>query len=84
VIETQFLGIPDMTAWIFGLLSVASFGGAFIAVTMGVGGGVFLLAVMAIFFPPAILIPLQGIVTLGMGASLVILEHIKIDVNRGY
>jgi uncharacterized membrane protein YfcA len=72
VIETQFLGVPDMTAWLFAGLSLASFGGAFIAVTMGVGGGVFLLAVMAMFFPPAILIPLQGIVTLGTVASLVV------------
>ena len=62
-----------MTAWLFIGLSVASFLGAFIAVTMGVGGGVFLLAVMAMVFPPVILIPLQGIVTLGMGASLVAL-----------
>jgi uncharacterized membrane protein YfcA len=73
VIETSFLGVPDVTGWLFAVLSAASFGGAFIAVTMGVGGGVFLLAVMAMFFPPAILIPLQGIVTLGTGASLIVL-----------
>ena len=73
VIESQFLGVPDMTGWLFALLSLASFGGALMAVVMGVGGGVFLLAIMAMFFPPAILIPLQGIVTLGSGASLVVL-----------
>ena len=73
MIETQFLGVPDMTGWLFAGLSLASFGGALMAVVMGVGGGVFLLAIMAMFFPPAILIPLQGIVTLGTGASLVVL-----------
>jgi len=73
VIEPQFLGVPDMTGWLFAGLSLASFGGALMAVVMGVGGGVFLLAIMAMFFPPAILIPLQGIVTLGTGASLVLL-----------
>jgi uncharacterized membrane protein YfcA len=73
VIDPHFLGIPDMTGWLFAGLSLASFGGAWIAVVMGVGGGVFLLAVMAMFFPPAILIPLQGIVTLGTGVSLVVL-----------
>ena len=71
--ETDFLGVPDITGLIFICLSLASFGGAFIAVVMGVGGGVFLLAIMAMFFPPAILIPLQGIVTLGTGASLIAL-----------
>lgn len=70
MIETTFLGVPDMTGWVFAGLSLASFGGALMAVVMGVGGGVFLLAIMAMVFPPAILIPLQGIVTLGMGASL--------------
>jgi uncharacterized protein len=73
VIETHFLGVPDMTALLFAGLSVASFFGAFMAVVMGVGGGVFLLAVMAMVFPPAILIPLQGIVTMGTGVSLIIL-----------
>ena len=71
--ETHFLGVPDINGLIFACLSLASFGGAFIAVVMGVGGGVFLLAVMAMFFPPAILIPLQGIVTQGTGASLIAL-----------
>lgn len=73
VIDSSFLGVPDMTSWLFAGLSLASFGGAWIAVVMGVGGGVFLLAVMAMFFPPAILIPLQGIVTMGTGISLVVL-----------
>ena len=73
MIETQFLGVPDMTGWLFAVLSLASFGGALMAVVMGVGGGVFLLAIMAMFFLPAILIPLQGIVTLGTGASLIVL-----------
>ena len=62
-----------MTGWLFAVLSLASFCGALMAVVMGVGGGVFLLAIMAMFFLPAILIPLQGIVTLGTGASLIVL-----------
>ena len=73
MIEAPFLGVPDMSAWLFAGLSIVSFIAAFIAVVMGVGGGVFLLAVMAMVFPPAILIPLQGIVMLGTGASLVVL-----------
>lgn len=46
-------------------LGAASFVGAFLTACMGVGGGAFLLLIMAFYFPPALLIPLHGVVQLG-------------------
>lgn len=46
-------------------LGAAAFVSSFLTACMGVGGGAFLLLVMAFYFPPAILIPLHGVVQLG-------------------
>lgn len=43
----------------------ASFLGSFITISFGLGGGIFLLAVMASLLPPAALIPVHGVVQLG-------------------
>ena len=51
------------------LLLIASFFGSLLSATMGVGGGSFLLVVMASLLPPAALIPLHGIVQLGSNAT---------------
>ena len=69
--EPSFLGVPGVDGWVFGGLAAFSFVTAFIASTIGTAGGLILLAVMAIFFPPAILIPVHTVVMLGASSSLV-------------
>ncbi len=66
----SFLGVPDVDVWVFGGLTAFSFVSAFIAATIGTAGGLVLLAVMAIFFPPAVLIPIHTMVMLGSSSSL--------------
>ncbi|MGE4219895.1 MAG: sulfite exporter TauE/SafE family protein [Alphaproteobacteria bacterium] len=62
----------------FALMCVASFFGSLVAGTMGLGGGVMLMAIMAMVFPPAVLIPLHGVVQLGsnLGRTVVTLRHV--------
>jgi uncharacterized membrane protein YfcA len=64
VIETQFLGVPDVDAWIFFGLSIAAFFTSIVGVVTGTAGGLLLLAVMAFFFEPATLLPLHTIIML--------------------
>ncbi|MAC78118.1 MAG: hypothetical protein CML66_08650 [Rhodobacteraceae bacterium] len=47
----------------------SSFAGSFITASLGLGGGIFLLAVMASLLPPAALIPVHGVVQLGSNAG---------------
>ena len=46
-------------------LLAASFVGSFITVALGIGGGIFVLAMMASLMPPAALIPVHGVIQLG-------------------
>ncbi len=50
---------------IFAALLATSFLGSFITVSMGIGGGALLLAVMASLVPPAALIPVHGVIQVG-------------------
>lgn len=67
--ESPFLGVPDVDGWIFLFLSVAAFVTAFIGMVTGTAGGLVLLAFMAIFFTPAVLIPVHTVVQLGSGVT---------------
>lgn len=67
--ETPFLGVPDVDSWIFCGLALASFFTTFLGVVTGTAGGLVLLALMALVFPPAVLIPLHTVVQLGAGSS---------------
>ena len=58
--------LPDLA--FIGLLA-ASFVGSFMTVALGIGGGAFLLAIMASFMPPAALIPVHGMIQLGSNAT---------------
>lgn len=60
---------PDLGTSVTLVLFGASFVASFIATTFGIGGGALLLAVMAALMPPAVLIPVHGIVQLGSNAS---------------
>jgi uncharacterized protein len=49
----------------FLLLCAVSFLGSFMTVALGIGGGVLVLATMAQILPPAVLVPIHGVVQLG-------------------
>lgn len=68
-----FLGVPDVSPLLFAGLSAASFFTAFIGVVTGTAGGLLLLALMAMVFPPAILVPVHTLVQLGIGSSRIAL-----------
>ena len=54
-----------LAPWSFLLLCGVSFLGSLIAAALGLGGGSLVLATLALFLPPAVLIPLHGTVQLG-------------------
>ena len=72
--EPSFLGVPGVDAWVFGGLAAFCFVSAFVASTVGTAGGLILLAVMAIWFPPAVLIPVHTVVMLGSSSSLAVMR----------
>ena len=61
--------VPDVSHWTFIGLTVVSFLTSTFGIVAGLGGGVLLIAVMATIFPPAVLIPLHGMVQLGSNIS---------------
>lgn len=63
--ETAFLGVPEVDAAIFFGLAATSLATAFIATVTGAAGGLLLLGVMALVFPPVLLIPLHTVAMLG-------------------
>ena len=60
----QFLGVPNVDAWIFFGLSITAFFTSIVGIVTGTAGGLLLLAVMAFFFEPTTLLPLHTIVML--------------------
>lgn len=68
------------------MLFAVSFAGSFITVTMGLGGGVLVLATMASLLPPAALIPLHGVVQLGSNAirAGLLLPHVHWPPVAGF
>lgn len=75
------MSIPDWTAGLDPLMAlglfVVSFAGSLITVTMGLGGGILVLGVMASLLPPAALIPVHGVIQLGSNffRSALFLKH---------
>ena len=61
------------------LMIAASLGTSFLTAAFGIGGGVVLVAVMAVLLPPAALIPVHGVVQLGsnFGRTLIMLKHVE-------
>ncbi len=57
----------------FVALCGVSFLGSFIAAALGLGGGLLVLATMAMVFPPAVLIPVHGVVQLGSNFGRMVL-----------
>lgn len=60
-------------------LSITIFLSSVISGTTGLGGGILLLAFMTPVFPPAILIPLHGIIQLISNSSRVLLSHRQVN-----
>ncbi len=71
--DAPFLGMPGVDGWLLLGLSAASFVTTFLSVALAMGGGLMLLAILAMFFPPAVLIPIHTLVQLGVGASRIFL-----------
>ena len=55
----------DLSQWAFLGLCGVSFLGSFITASLGLGGGMLVLASMTLVLPPAVLIPLHGVVQVG-------------------
>ncbi len=75
--------IPDgltLTDTVF--LFAASFLGSLITAALGVGGGAFLITVMAGILPPLALVPVHGVVQLGSNASRAYLSRQYLDRQR--
>jgi uncharacterized membrane protein YfcA len=68
-----FLGIPGVSEIIFAGCVLASAVTAWIGVVTGAAGGLILLGLLSLVFPPAILIPVHTLVQLGSGGSRVVL-----------
>ena len=66
--------------WQFAILCAVSFLASLITATLSLGGGMLMLAVLALFIPPAALIPLHGAVQLGSNAGRAVL--MRRDVLR--
>ncbi len=71
--ETQFLGVPDISALVFFGLALASLCTAFIATVTATAGGLLLLGTLALVFPPAVLIPVHTVVQLGDNTGRVVI-----------
>lgn len=67
--EASFLGVPNVDVWVFFGLTAAAFITTILGATLGTAGGLALLAFMALFFPPVVLVPVHTVVQLGAGIS---------------
>lgn len=76
------LGGSGLDAWGFAILCAISFVGSFVTASMGIGGGVLVLATMALYLPPTVLIPLHGVVQLGsnIGRAALMARNVFIDI----
>lgn len=61
------------------LLIAASMGTSFLTAAFGIGGGMVLIAIMAVLLPPVALIPVHGVVQLGsnFGRVMVMARHVE-------
>lgn len=77
---------PEIGVPVFLGLLAASFVSSFITVSLGLGGGALLLAILASILPPAALIPVHGVVQLGSNAvrTGLLLRHVNWQVVPGF
>jgi len=65
----NFLGVPGVSLWITLGLIIAAVITTFVGTVTGTAGGLMLLALMTLFFPLAVLIPMHTLIQLGAGTS---------------
>src|SRR5258705_13078434 len=65
----DFLGMPDVSPYVFFGLTAASLVTSFLGISTGAAGGLLLLALMASVLPPAVLLPIHTVVQLGSGIT---------------
>lgn len=70
---------PDMDALTTSLLVAIAFGGAFITASMGIGGGVIMIAFMATLMPAPAVIPVHGVVQVGANITRGVIQRAHID-----
>lgn len=77
---------PDLAPGLVALLLATSFFTSLMTVTLGIGGGALLLAVLAVFLPPAALIPVHGVVQLGsnVGRAALFIRHVHWSIVPGF
>ncbi|MDA0997193.1 MAG: sulfite exporter TauE/SafE family protein [Proteobacteria bacterium] len=76
------IGGTSLDLFGFAVLCGVSFLGSFIAGSLGLGGGVLVLATMASFLPPTVLIPVHGTVQMGsnLGRAVLSYRHILTSI----
>ena len=69
----------ELTLLVFAGLCLLSFVGSLIAASLGLGGGLLVLATMTLVLPPAVLIPIHGVVQIGSNGfrALIMPRHVK-------
>lgn len=74
--------LPDASAWAAPILLATGMLGALLTTTLGAGGGLLLLAVMTVFLPVNVTIPLHGVIQAGAGASRTLLmwRHLSLPL----
>jgi uncharacterized membrane protein YfcA len=80
---TEFFWLPaEVETWAAALMVAASFATSFITAAFGIGGGMMLVAILAVLLPPAALIPVHGVVQVGsnLGRALIMLRHVQTSV----
>lgn len=66
---------PDLSLSGALALVVLSFVTSLITATLSLGGGMLMLAVLALVFPPAVVVPVHGLVQLGSNAGRALVQH---------
>jgi len=67
--DPSFLGVPDVDIYLFVGLSVASFFTTLIGALTGTIGGLLMLGILSLFFPPVVLIPVHTVAQLGVSCT---------------
>lgn len=73
---------PDLSSSAAIFLIVVSFFTSALTAAFALGGGITLLALMSLFFPVSLLIPVHGIIQLGSNAGRVIVQRRAVDWGR--
>ena len=76
------IGNSDLALGNFLLLGGVSFLGSCIAAALGLGGGLLVLATMALVLPPTVLVPMHGMIQLGsnLGRVALMTRHVMTSI----